>query len=135
MFDFRILSNIFSDFGETDIDRKDVESVQCRYNILRAGRKKFFGIFWHFLAFFAFLSSISLLIVYISEDNSLLDTTEAVVVGERLVHQWTCSNMLPEQFIIVHDCTVNPEYDTGHDLVIIDSKGFVALRIIIFINQ
>ncbi|VDK55192.1 unnamed protein product [Gongylonema pulchrum] len=52
-----------------------------------------------------------------------MDTIPSVTVGEEIEHFWVCRNMNADQFMYVHDCTVNPEFNTGNDPVIVDSHG------------
>ncbi|KAK0398875.1 hypothetical protein QR680_002793 [Steinernema hermaphroditum] len=46
-----------------------------------------------------------------------------VRVGDRLEHRWKCENLARNQFLFVHDCVVNPEFDLQHDSVVLDSRG------------
>ncbi|KAK0399271.1 hypothetical protein QR680_002970 [Steinernema hermaphroditum] len=46
-----------------------------------------------------------------------------VRVGDRLEHRWECENVARNQFLFVHDCVVNPEFDLQHDPVVLDSRG------------
>ncbi|TKR93375.1 hypothetical protein L596_007845 [Steinernema carpocapsae] len=46
-----------------------------------------------------------------------------VRVGDRLEHRWECENVAQIQFIFIHDCAVNPEFDLDHDPVVLDSRG------------
>ncbi|KAK0408528.1 hypothetical protein QR680_004007 [Steinernema hermaphroditum] len=46
-----------------------------------------------------------------------------VRVGDRLEHRWECENLARNQFLFVHDCIVNPEFDLQRDPVVLDSHG------------
>uniref|UniRef100_A0A915B3U7 OBG-type G domain-containing protein n=1 Tax=Parascaris univalens TaxID=6257 RepID=A0A915B3U7_PARUN len=83
---------------ESNADERSNEDVECSYSVRKAG----------------------------SEIDSR-DSTAYANLGDEIVHEWSCAKMLPTQFIFVHDCIVNPEFDTGNDPVIVDSQGFIYL--------
>uniref|UniRef100_A0A9J2P2K1 ZP domain-containing protein n=1 Tax=Ascaris lumbricoides TaxID=6252 RepID=A0A9J2P2K1_ASCLU len=81
---------------ESNVDERSNEDVECSYSVRKAG----------------------------SEIGSR-ESTAYANLGDEIVHEWSCAKMLPTQFIFVHDCIVNPEFDTGNDPVIVDSQGCV----------
>ncbi|KHN76659.1 Cuticlin-1 [Toxocara canis] len=93
---------------EPNSDDRSAQNVECSYNLHKTGAQR-------------------------QQPQPLLTYAN---LGDEIVHEWSCSNMLSTQFIFVHDCFVNPEFSTGNDPMIVDARGFffLFLFLLFFVN-